>query len=136
MSIRIFCSSCICASFILATHPNRQFFNYASNASINGVCTVDKTLAELLKKVAFACGLEVENEKQWLQMCCYYDVYGGIEQLADPIRGLGAHSAFIAEMGKENVVTYDRIKYLFYNSLIFLITRHISIGAMDYYTFI
>ena len=86
-----------------------QFFNYASNASINGVCTVDKTLAELLKKVAFACGLEVENEKQWLQMCCYYDVYGGIEQLADPIRGLGAHSAFLAEMGKENVVTYDRI---------------------------
>ena len=85
-----------------------KFFNYASNSSINGVCTVDKTLAELLKKVAFACGLEVENEKQWLQMCCYYDVYGGTENLADPIRGLAAHSAFIAEMGKDNVVTYDR----------------------------
>ncbi len=86
-----------------------QYCNYASNSSINGVCTVDKELAELLQKVAFACGLEVENDKQWLQMCCYYDVYGGVEQLADPIRGLAAHSAFIAEMGKDNVVTYDRI---------------------------
>lgn len=86
-----------------------QYCNYASNSSINGVCTVDKGLAELLQKVAFACGLEVENDKQWLQMCCYYDVYGGVEQLADPIRGLAAHSAFVAEMGKDNVVTYDRI---------------------------
>ena len=85
-----------------------QYCNYASNAAINGVCTVDKNLAELLKKVAYACGLEVENDNQWLQMCCYYDVYGGAEQLADPIRGLAAHSAFIAEMGKDNVVTYDR----------------------------
>ena len=85
-----------------------RFFNYSSNATINGVCTVDKTLAELLKKVAYACGLEVENEKQWLQMCCYYDVYGVKEQLEDPIRGLSDHSAFIAEMGKDNVVTYDR----------------------------
>jgi len=86
-----------------------QYCNYASNATVNGVCTVDKNLAELLKKVAFACGLEVENDKQWLQMCCYYDVYGGVEQLADPIQGLAAHSAFIAEMGKDNVVTYDRM---------------------------
>ena len=86
-----------------------QYCNYASNSTINGVCTVDKNLAELLKKVAFACGLEVENDKQWLQMCCYYDVYGVDEQLADPIRGLAAHSAFIAEMGKDNVVTYDRM---------------------------
>ena len=84
------------------------FFNYASNANISGVCTVNKELAELLQKVAFACGLEVENDKQWLQMCCYYDVYGGAEQLPDPIGGLTAHSAFIAEMGKDNVVTYDR----------------------------
>lgn len=85
-----------------------KYCNYASNAEINGVCTVDKKLADLLQKVAFACGLEVENDKQWLQMCCYYDVYGGVEQLADPIRGLSDHSAFIAEMGKDNVVTYDR----------------------------
>ncbi len=86
-----------------------QYCNYAANASINGVCTVDKVLADLLQKVAFSCGLEVENDKQWLQMCCYYDVYGGAEQLVDPIRGLAAHSAFIAEMGKDNVVTYDRM---------------------------
>ena len=86
-----------------------QYCNYAANASVYGVCTVDKELAELLKKVAFACGLEVENEKQWLQMCCYYNVYGGAAELDDPIKGLAAHSAFIAEMGKDNVVTYDRM---------------------------
>ncbi len=86
-----------------------QYCNYAANASINGVCTVDKVLADLLQKVAYACGLEVENDKQWLQMCCYYDVYGGVAQLEDPIRGLASHSAFIAEMGKDNVVTYDRM---------------------------
>ena len=85
-----------------------RYFNYSSNATVNGVCTVDKKLADLLQKVAYACGLEVENDKQWLQMCCYYDVYGVKEQLEDPIRGLSDHSAFIAEMGKDNVVTYDR----------------------------
>lgn len=86
-----------------------QFCNYAANSSVNGVCTVDKVLADLLQKVAFACGLEVENDKQWLQMCCYYDTYGTDAELEDPIRGLAAHSAFIAEMGKDNVVTYDRM---------------------------
>ncbi len=85
-----------------------KYCSYASNASVSGVCTVNKDLKELLEKVAFACGLEVENDKQWLQMCVYYDVYGGAEQLADPIKGLAPHSAFTAVMGN-NVVTYDRM---------------------------
>ncbi len=85
-----------------------KYCSYASNASVSGVCTVNKDLKELLEKVAFACGLEVENEKQWLQMCVYYDVYGGAEQLADPIKGLAPHSAYTAVMGN-NVVTYDRM---------------------------
>ncbi len=86
-----------------------NYFSYASNATISGVCTVNKELMELLVKVANAYGIEVENEKQWLQMCVYYDVYGAEGQLEDPIKGLAPHSAFIAEMGKDNVYTYDRI---------------------------
>ncbi len=86
-----------------------RFCSYASNASISGVCTVNKELKELLEKVAFACGIEVENEKQWLQMCVYYDVYGGAEQLEDPIKGLSPHSAYTAKLGNDNVVTYDRM---------------------------
>ncbi len=85
-----------------------RYCSYASNASVSGVCPVNQDLRELLEKVAFACGLEVENDKQWLQMCVYYDVYGGAEQLADPIKGLAPHSAYTAVLGN-NVVTYDRM---------------------------
>ncbi|MGM9643339.1 MAG: peroxiredoxin family protein [Eubacteriales bacterium] len=86
-----------------------SYFSYASNATISGVCTVNKELKELLEKVALAYGIEVENDKQWLQMCVYYDVYGAEGQLDDPIKGLAPHSAYIAEMGKDNIYTYDRL---------------------------
>ena len=88
------------------------YFTLASNAEINGVCTVDQKLMDLLKIVAQAVGLETGNEKQWLQMCYYYDAYGtnGV-QLADPIRGLCNESAFTATEGKDNPnsVTYNRV---------------------------
>lgn len=88
------------------------YFSYASNASLNGICTVNQELMELLKIVAEATGLEAGNDKQWLQMCLYYNAYGtNGEELSDPIRGLCNESAFIATEGKENpnYVTYNRV---------------------------
>ena len=88
------------------------YFTVASNAEINGVCTVDQKLMELLQIVAKAVGLESGNDKQWLQICYYYDAYGtGGAQLADPVRGLSNESAFIATEGKDqpNSVTYNRV---------------------------
>ena len=88
------------------------YFSLASNSELGGICTVNKELMELLKIVAEAVGLEAGNDKQWLQMCSYYDAYGtdGV-QLADPIRGLCNASAFPTTEGKDNpnTVTYNRV---------------------------
>ncbi len=93
-----------------------KYCNYASNAAISGLCTVDAQLAEYLKKVADEAGYEENNDKQWLQFCLYYDAYGtGGKELEDPIVGLSAHSAYKAvaneTVGLEeypNVYNYNR----------------------------
>ena len=94
-----------------------KYCNYASNAQIYGVCTVDETLASYLKTIVGAVGFETENENQWLQLCLYYKAYGtdGAE-LRDPIIGLAPHSAYPTVVNGEiglnefpNSVTYDRL---------------------------
>ncbi len=81
----------------------------ASNSEIYGFCTVTEELKQLLIKTTKAIGLE-QSENEWLQICSYYDVYGtnGV-QLADPVRGLSTESALEAKLGKDNVVTYNRV---------------------------
>ena len=74
-----------------------KYCSYASNAAINGLCTVDARLAEILTAIANEVGYEANNDKQWLQFCLFYDAYGtGGKQLEDPIAGLSAHSAYKA----------------------------------------
>jgi len=87
------------------------YFNFASNASLNGVCTVNEELAELLKIVAEIAGFD-GDENEWLKICKYFEVYGSEDsQLVDPIKGLAPFSAHKATQGK-NVATnyfyYDR----------------------------
>ena len=87
------------------------YFNYASNSSLNGVCTVNKELAELLKISAQVAGFD-GTENEWLKLCKYYEVYGSEEdQLIDPILGLAPFCAYEAKQGN-NVATnyfyYDR----------------------------
>ena len=94
-----------------------KYCNYASNAKINGLCTVNEDLARHLQIIAESEGFEIDNPKQWLQFCLYYKAYGtnGVE-LEDPIIGLAPHSAYPtvvnAEFGLEeypNEVVYDRV---------------------------
>lgn len=89
-----------------------KYFSYASNSSINGVCTVNKELAEMLKQVAEVAGFE-DDENEWLKMCKYYQAYGtGASQLADPIKGLATFSAYTTTLGKNvasNNFYYDRV---------------------------
>ena len=93
-----------------------KYCNYASNAAIGGLCTVDPTLKGYLEQIADAKGTEENNPKQWLQFCLYYDAYatGGV-QLADPIAGLAYHSAYQAVVNESvgldeypNIYVYDR----------------------------
>ncbi len=88
-----------------------EYFSYASNASIHGVCTVNKELAEMLKQVARVAGFE-DDENEWLKMCKYYQAYGkGASQLNDPIKGLSTFSALKTTVGKNvpsNNFYYDR----------------------------
>ena len=88
-----------------------QYFSYASNSKINGVCTVNKELADMLKQVADVAGFE-DNENEWLKMCKYYQAYGnGASQLEDPIKGLATFSALTVTVGKNvpsNNFYYDR----------------------------
>ena len=87
-----------------------EYCNYASNAAIYGLCSVNQELKELLEIVAQAIGLETDNPNQWLQMCSYYDAYGTDgAQLDDPIRGLAPYAAYTAVEGTDNYVYYDRV---------------------------
>lgn len=57
------------------------YCGYASNGKINGSCTVNAELAELLKSFV---GSPDPDDKEWLQLCNYYDSYGTDEELEDP----------------------------------------------------
>ena len=88
------------------------YCNCASNSVLNGKCTVNAELAELLKVVAAQTGFS-DDENEWLKMCMYYQVYGSDEQLEDPIKGLVPASAYKAKLGK-NIDT----NYFYYNRVI------------------
>ncbi len=90
-----------------------KYLNFASNSSLNGVCTVNEELAEILKKVAGVFGFD-NTPDEWLKICRYYEVYGpdGNKQLVDPIQGLTPFSAPEVFEGKgleENYFYYDRV---------------------------
>ena len=89
-----------------------DYCSYASNSELNGKCTVNAELAELLKVVADQAGFS-DDENEWLKMCMYYQVYGSDEQLQDPIKGLNPASAYEAKLGK-NIET----NYFYYNRVI------------------
>lgn len=80
----------------------------ASNATINGLCSVNEELRQLLMLFADRVGLDGSEtrEKQWMQICRYYDAYK-TEHLKDPAQGLSFHSAFIAVENEPNTVYYD-----------------------------
>ena len=79
-----------------------SYCNYASNAMMSGICSVDEGLMTLLKKIASIYG-DVGTDKEWLEFCCYYDAYGtNGEQLIDPIKGLATHSAYDTVLSDEN----------------------------------
>lgn len=89
------------------------YFSYASNSSLNGVCTVNKELAELLKQVAEVAGFS-DDENEWLKICRYYEAYGkNAKQMEDPIKGLATFSAYDAKLGK-NVSS----NFFYYNTVI------------------
>ncbi|MBQ8322215.1 MAG: TlpA family protein disulfide reductase [Clostridia bacterium] len=71
-----------------------DYCNYASNAMMSGICSVNEGLMKLLKKIALIYG-DVGSDNEWLEFCCYYDAYGtNGEQLIDPIKGLATYSAY------------------------------------------
>lgn len=90
-----------------------EYFSYATNSALEGVCTVNKELCELLKKVDQIVGFDDDDNNEWLKFCKYYQAYGsdGV-QLEDPIKGLATFSAYEAKLGKNvasNVFSYSKI---------------------------
>ena len=90
-----------------------QYANYANNSNLNGICSVNQELYELLQYVDKAVGFDDADDKEWMKACKYYQAYGTDKQLEDPIKGLAPFSAFKAKLGK-NVST----NYFYYNRLI------------------
>lgn len=84
-----------------------DYLTLSSNSQLVGICTVNEELAGLLREVAAAVGAE-GHDREWLQMCLYYDAYGTEEQLEDPIKGLAPFCAYKAELG-ENYFDYNRV---------------------------
>ena len=89
-----------------------KYFSYASNSSLNGLCTVNETLAQMLKQIDEVAGFDSEDENEWLKICKYYECFGpNNTQLQDPIKGLAGFSAFETKLGKNvstNYFYYDR----------------------------
>ena len=89
-----------------------DYFSFASNASLNGICTVNEELAGMLKTVASVAGFD-GDENEWLKMCMYYQTYGpNSSHLVDPIKGLAPFCAYTATLGtnvESNYFYYDRI---------------------------
>lgn len=91
-----------------------DYFSFASNSSLQGVCTVTKELADLMMIVDKTCGFDDADDKEWLKFCKYYQAYGtNGQQLEDPIKGLAPFSAFEAKLGK-NIPT----NFFYYNTAI------------------
>lgn len=91
-----------------------QYANYASNANLVGICSVNQELYEILQAVDTVCGFDDEDDKEWLKACKYFQAYGtNGEQLEDPIKGLAPFCAYTAKLGK-NVST----NYFYYNRII------------------
>ena len=90
-----------------------QYANYASNANLNGICTVNQELYGALMAVDQVCGFDETDDKEWLKACKYFQAYGtNGQQLEDPIKGLATFSAYTATLGKNvetNAFTYNRI---------------------------
>ena len=88
-----------------------DYFTLASNSGLNGVCTVNKELGDMLKQVAEVAGFD-GDENEWLKICRYFEAYGpNGAQLQDPIKGLALFSAFETKLGKNiesNNFYYDR----------------------------
>ena len=88
-----------------------NYFSYASNSKIEGLCTVNQELADMLKQVAEVAGFD-DDANEWLKMCKYFKAYGTSTQFEDPIKGLATFSAFTTTLGKNiasNNFTYSRI---------------------------
>lgn len=88
-----------------------NYFSYASNSQLSGVCTVNEELAQWLTLVDECTGFDLEDDYEWLKACKYYEAYGTDTQLSDPIAGLATFSAYEAKLGKNvpsNYFYYDR----------------------------
>ncbi len=71
-----------------------QYAN-AENHSDNGYVPVNAELASILQFIAEEFGSGLENE--WLEMCCYYDVYN-TEEVKNPCEGVHFYYAIDIEM--------------------------------------
>ncbi len=90
-----------------------MYGNLAGNSKMYGFVPVTQELKDCLVKYTEEFWLEVGkdyNENMWLQLCCYYDAYGkDVKHKEDPIKGLSTFSAYEAQLGEDNTVTYDTI---------------------------
>ena len=90
-----------------------DYFNFASNSNLTGVCTVNQELYDFLQVFDQAVGFDDEDDKEWMRLCMYYEQYGTDKPMEDPIAGLAPFSALTAKEGK-NVET----NYFYYNRII------------------
>ena len=88
-----------------------DYFSYASNSQIYGLCPVNEELKQWLRIVDDTAGFVPEDENEWLRICTYYQSHGTDTELEDPIKGLAEFSAYTATEGvgiESNSFYYNR----------------------------
>lgn len=84
-----------------------RYITVASNTE-DGYVPVTADLKELLE--SYIRVKEGKGHKdEWLELCVYYDNYGGAPQYTDPAAGLSTDNAFIATLGEENYATFKKV---------------------------
>ncbi len=91
------------------TVVNDTLMKYVTMAgnTLEGYVPVNKELKTYLDMYIRAKGGK-GHENEWLELCYYYDNYGGAIPFQNPVGGLSKDTAFTAHLGEENYATFNR----------------------------
>lgn len=97
-----------------------EYVSYADCSIEHGYTPITQELFVALQNSCNAIALSTAAsayDNQWLELCVYFDTYGGAEPLTDPIVGLAPFNCYEAHVGIENSCYYampiDPRGYLF-----------------------
>lgn len=89
----------------LLSSSSSKGYSWLESYSTIGYSAVDERLSQILQLIVANVGNGKNHDKEWLELCCYFDHYGegeGITKITDVRSGLDEASAMTATLGKNH----------------------------------